>query len=85
MQILALNMYNFGTWLEICRITVYDVKKRSGTTMKKTWNTLRRKLSVVSVMNWCALIAAAYSINVACVAIHHQPEVPEEAKMLRKF
>ena len=53
--------------------------------MKKIWNTLRRKLSVVSVMNWCALIAAAYSINVACVAIHHQPEVPEEAKMLRKF
>ncbi len=53
--------------------------------MKRILNVLKVKLSVMNVMNWCALIVAAYSINVACMGIHHQPEVPEEAKMLRKF
>lgn len=60
-------------------------KKRSDIDMKKILNVLKVKLSVMNVMNWCALIVAAYTINVACAGIHHQPEVPEEAKMLRKF
>lgn len=53
--------------------------------MKEKLNLLWSKLSVVKVMNWCALLVAAYTINVACYAIHHQPVVPEEAKKLRKF
>lgn len=60
-------------------------KKRSGIDMKKMLNTLGTRLSVVKVMNWCALMVAVYTINVACYAAHHQPEVPEEAKKFRKF
>ncbi|MEY8352352.1 cyclic lactone autoinducer peptide [Lachnospiraceae bacterium 54-53] len=53
--------------------------------MKKLLSALKGKLTAVSVMNWCALVVAAYTINVACAGLHHQPEVPEEAKRLRKF
>ncbi|WP_333649638.1 cyclic lactone autoinducer peptide [Lacrimispora sp.] len=53
--------------------------------MKQLLNSLRAKVSMVKVMNACALLIAAYTINVTCVWIQHQPEVPEEAKMLRKF
>ncbi len=28
MQILELNVYNFGTWVEICLTWVYDKKKK---------------------------------------------------------
>ncbi|MFR3727244.1 cyclic lactone autoinducer peptide [Lacrimispora sp.] len=53
--------------------------------MKKLMDTLRGKLSVVNVMNLCALAVAVYSFNVACFWAHHQPKVPEEAKKFRKF
>lgn len=85
MQILAPNMYNIGTKLENCHILVYDGKKRSGITMKKMLNNFGTKLSVVKVMNWCALLVAVHTINVACMGNWHQPKVPEEARGLRKF
>jgi cyclic lactone autoinducer peptide len=53
--------------------------------MKKILNDLKGKVSMVNVMNTCALLVAAYTINVTCFWVHHQPEVPEEAKRLRKF
>lgn len=53
--------------------------------MKKMMNTLRMNLSVVKVMNWCALLVAVHTINVACMGTMHQPKVPEEAKGFRKF
>lgn len=84
-QILALNMYNIGTSLENCQILLYDEKKRSVVTMKKMLNSLRMNLSVVKVMNWCALIVAVHTINVACMGTLHQPKVPEDLKNLRKF
>jgi cyclic lactone autoinducer peptide len=60
-------------------------KKRSGAIMKKMMDTLKGKLSMVNVMNLCALAVAVYSFNVTCMWAHHQPEVPEEAKRFRKF
>ncbi|WP_077610638.1 cyclic lactone autoinducer peptide [Clostridium sp. Marseille-P2415] len=53
--------------------------------MKKWVDVLKEKVSIVNVMNLCALAVAVYTINVACLWAHHQPEVPEEAKALRKF
>lgn len=53
--------------------------------MKKLVNDLRGKFSMVKVMNFCALMVAAYTINVTCLWAHHQPEVPEEAKRFRRF
>ncbi len=53
--------------------------------MKKMMDTLKGKLSMVNVMNLCALAVAVYSFNVTCMWAHHQPEVPEEAKRFRKF
>ena len=53
--------------------------------MKKLYEVIKGKLSMVNMMNLCALAMAAYTINVACAWAHHQPEVPEEAKSLRKF
>lgn len=53
--------------------------------MKKMLNALKGKLNMVTMMNLCALFVAAYTMNVACAWAHHQPEVPEEAKRLRKF
>lgn len=53
--------------------------------MKKLQNVFKEKLSMVNVLNLCALAVAAYTINVTCMWAHHQPEVPEEAKRLRKF
>lgn len=53
--------------------------------MKRLLNGLRSKVSAVQVLNVCALLIATYTVNVACAWIQHQPEVPEEAKMLRKF
>ena len=53
--------------------------------MKKMLNVLKGKMSMVNMMNVCALLVAAYTINVTCAWAHHQPEVPEVAKMLRKF
>jgi len=61
------------------------MKKKEDVLMKQLLNSLRAKVSMVKVMNACALLIAAYTINVTCVWIQHQPEVPEEAKMLRKF
>ncbi len=53
--------------------------------MRKMLDSLRGKMSVVKAMNLCALLVAAYTINVTCLWAHHQPEVPEEAKKLRNF
>lgn len=53
--------------------------------MKKMLNDLRGKLSAAKVMNICALLAAVYTVNVTCLWIQHQPEVPEDVKALRKF
>lgn len=53
--------------------------------MRKILNALKGKVSMVNMANVCALLVAAYTINVTCAWVHHQPEVPEEAKMLRKF
>jgi cyclic lactone autoinducer peptide len=53
--------------------------------MRKILTNLKSKISMVNFVNVCALMVAAYTINVTCAWVHHQPEVPEEAKMLRKF
>lgn len=53
--------------------------------MKKMLNALKGKVSMVNAINTCALLVAAYTMNVTCFWAHHQPEVPEEAKSLRKF
>lgn len=84
MQILALNMYNIGTWLENCLILLYDERKRSVVAMKKM-NILKRNLSMVKVMNWCALVVAVHTVNVACMGTLHQPKVPQDVKTFRKF
>lgn len=60
-------------------------EKKGAIKMKKMLNVLKGKMSMVNMMNVCALLVAAYTINVTCAWAHHQPEVPEEAKMLRKF
>ena len=85
MQILALNVYNFGILLEKSHERLYDKEKKEGIIMKKLMNILRGKFSVVKLMNVCALALAAYTFNVRCFYFHHQPEVPEDAKRFRKF
>lgn len=53
--------------------------------MKKLMNNVRGKFTPVIVMNYFAFAVALYSFNVTCMFAHHQPKVPDEAKMFRKF
>lgn len=39
----------------------------------------------VALVNMCAMTMMISSVNSACIWLHHQPEVPEEAKSFRKF
>lgn len=50
--------------------------------MKKLF---KNKGTMLNFMNLCALATVIYSVNAACFWVHHQPEVPEEAKRFRKF
>ena len=78
-------MYNFGTWLENCKLVLYYKIKKGVSNMRKILTDLKSKVSMVKFANVCALMVAAYTISVTCAWVHHQPEVPEEAKKLRKF
>jgi cyclic lactone autoinducer peptide len=60
-------------------------KKRRNYVMKKLMNSVRGKFMPVRIMNLFAFAVALYSFNVTCMFAHHQPKVPEEAKMFRKF
>lgn len=53
--------------------------------MKKLYQLLKKKCTVVNLMNLCALALLLQSVNTTCVWAHHQPNVPEEAKRFRKF
>lgn len=53
--------------------------------MKKVWNVLKSKYSVVGLMNLCALAAVVQTVNAACWWAQHQPELPEEAMKFKKF
>lgn len=53
--------------------------------MKKMVHELQTKCSVINLVNLCAFALMVSSVNAACIWIHHQPKVPEEAKKYRKF
>lgn len=53
--------------------------------MKKMMNVLKTKCSMVDLANVFALALVVYSVNVACVWFHHQPEVPDGARRFRRF
>lgn len=53
--------------------------------MKKLLNMLKYKGGLVNMMNLCAMAVVICSVNATCFWVHHQPEVPEEAKRFRKF
>lgn len=53
--------------------------------MDKLYNTFKGKTVVTNVMNKCAMSVAAKTMNRTCWDFMHQPKVPQEAKMLRKF
>ena len=43
------------------------------------------KLSGIGVFNALALFVALSTINIACAAIYHQPEMPKALDNLRKY
>lgn len=50
--------------------------------MKKWYGKLR---GIVNLTNVFALVMVIYTANAACLWVHHQPTLPEEAKKFRKF
>lgn len=53
--------------------------------MKKEVTKTQGKSALVHLANRCAFTLMNASVNSTCHWIHHQPEVPEEAKQYRKF
>lgn len=53
--------------------------------MKKLLKMVQKKSNVVNLFNLCALAVMISTMNTTCAWMHHQPEVPEEAKRFRKF
>lgn len=53
--------------------------------MKKLLNLLQKKCNLITLANAFAFALMISSVNSACNWIHHQPEVPAEAKLYRKF
>lgn len=53
--------------------------------MKNYFTDLKKKEFGVAMMNALALNSAKQSVNSCCSWIYHQPNMPEEAKKLRKF
>ena len=53
--------------------------------MKKTTDKVQGKGGLINLANRCAFELMAGSVNTACVWLHNQPKVPEEAKKYRKF
>lgn len=53
--------------------------------MRKLFKLVQKKSNVVTLFNLCALAVAISTMNTTCAWVHHQPEVPEEAKRFRKF
>lgn len=53
--------------------------------MKKLAAVLKKKCNPLTLINLCALAVMISSVNATCSWVHHQPEVPEEAKRFRKF
>ena len=53
--------------------------------MKKEAGKVQGKGGLINFANRCAVELMVSSVNTACCWIHHQPEVPEEAKKYRKF
>ena len=53
--------------------------------MKKAVDKVQGKGGLMNLANRCAFELMVGSVNAACAWVHHQPEVPEEAKKYRKF
>lgn len=53
--------------------------------MKKNLQQLKNRYNIISIANLFAFAVMVSSVNSACMWIHHQPKVPEEAKKYRKF
>ncbi len=53
--------------------------------MKKLLTMVQKKSNMVNLFNLCALAVMISTMNTTCTWMHHQPEVPEEAKRFRKF
>ena len=53
--------------------------------MKKVVDKVQGKGGFINFANRCAFELMVSSVNSACYWVHHQPEVPEEAKKYRKF
>lgn len=53
--------------------------------MKRLFKLLQKKGTAVNLFNLCALAVMISTMNTTCTWVHHQPEVPEEAKRFRKF
>lgn len=53
--------------------------------MKKAADKVQGKGGLMNLANRCAFELMVGSVNAACAWLHHQPEVPEEAKKYRKF
>lgn len=53
--------------------------------MKRILQKLTNKCNVVNLVNVLAFAVMISSVNSTCWWIHHQPEVPNEAKRYRKF
>lgn len=46
---------------------------------------MKKKFNLVTFANLFAFALMISSVNTTCLWIHHQPEVPAEAKQYRKF
>ncbi len=53
--------------------------------MKRTGNKEQVGHGMITLANRCAFALMVNSVNTACQFLHHQPEVPEEARKYRKF
>ena len=53
--------------------------------MKNEVGKVQGKGGLMNLANRCALGLMVSSVNTTCHWLHHQPEVPEEAKKYRKF
>ncbi len=53
--------------------------------MKKLFKTFSSKCSLIKLTNILAVGLMISTVNATCHWIHHQPEVPADAKKYRKF
>jgi|Go1ome_4_1110791.scaffolds.fasta_scaffold32063_3 cyclic lactone autoinducer peptide len=46
---------------------------------------MKKKINFMAIANLFAFALMISSVNSTCLWIHHQPEVPDNAKKYRKF